>query len=290
MRQQTDDLWELRGGRGISVTQKEKVQQLFLARQKGRTWENFSRLWQGLPSRGGSEVRRHLGLNSKPIVLLATNVIGDSLTLGRQIFSDSMTDWLEKTIRFFISHEEAQLLVRIHPGESITKGPSVADVVRRACPSGLPDNIHLIPAEAEVNTYDLVELADVGLVYTTTVGLEMAMNRVPVIVIGQTHYRQKGFTFDPISWEEYFDLLGQMLVDPKRYRLEEMQVQLSWEYAYRFFFEYPHPYPWHLLHQWEDVDEWPLQRVLSKEGQSKYGETFRYLVGQKVDWKNIRTI
>ena len=47
--------------------------------------------------------------------------------------------------------------------------------------------------------HDLVETAGLGLVYTTTVGLEMAMSGVPVIVIGQTHYRGKGFSLDPDS-------------------------------------------------------------------------------------------
>jgi hypothetical protein len=68
-----------------------------------------------------------------------------------------------------------QLVVRIHPGELITKGPSVADVVRKVLPE-LPEHIHLVPAEAQINTYDIVEIAQLGLVYTTTVGMEMAMS------------------------------------------------------------------------------------------------------------------
>lgn len=287
MRQQTDDLWAARGERGISSSQKERVEQLLQARQKGRQWENFSRQWQGTPSRGGVEVRRKLGLDDRPVVLLATNVIGDSLTLGRQVFSDSMTEWLERTVRFFGLHHEAQLVVRIHPGELVTKGPSVADVVQRASEGALPSHIHLIPAEAEVNTYDLIEIADIGLVYTTTVGLEMAMAGLPVIVIGQTHYRAKGFTYDPGAWEAYFDLLGETISDPKRFRLTETQKERAWEYAYRFFFEYPRPFPWHLLYLWEDLDAWPLQRVLSAEGLHKYGNTFRYLTGERIDWGTV---
>jgi len=287
MRQHTDDLWTARGERGISSSQKEKVEQLLQARQKGRQWENFSRQWQGTPSMGGVKVRRELGLDNRPVVLLATNVIGDSLTLGRQVFSDSMTEWLERTVRFFAPHSEAQLLVRIHPGELVTKGPSVADVVRLASPNGLPSHIHLIPADAEINTYDLIEIADLGLVYTTTVGLEMAMAGLPVIVIGQTHYRAKGFTQDPETWEEYFDLLEDMIGYPERFRLSEAQRERAWEYAYRFFFEYPQPFPWHLLYLWEDLDAWPLQRVLSPEGLYRYGNTFRYLSGEQIAWDRV---
>ena len=188
--------------------QHDQVVNLFTARQGASLWENFARRWQGVPSEGGDQVRQALSLDQRPIVLLATNVIGDSLTLGRQVFSDSMTEWLERTVRFFAGRPDVQLVVRIHPGELITKGPSVADVVHQALPS-IPENIHLVPADAKVNTYDLVEIADLGLVYTTTVGMEMAMSGVPVIVVGNTHYRDKGFTLDPTSWEAYFELLIQ---------------------------------------------------------------------------------
>ena len=215
------------------------------------------------------------------MVLLATNVIGDSLTLGRQVFSRLMTEWLERTVQFFAARPDVQLVVRIHPGELVTKGPSMADVVRQVLPS-LPEHIHLIAADATVNTYDLVEIADLGLVYTTTVGMEMAMSGVPVIAVGNTHYRGKGFTLDPATWEAYFEILDQALKNPAAYRLSQAQVELAWNYAYRFFFDYPHPFPWHLLHIWEDLEEWPLSRVLSAEGQEQFGSTFRYLAGEPI--------
>lgn len=286
MRQQTDEMWQARKSNDLTDSQLEQVGSLFAARQGASLWENFTRRWQGVPSVGGELVRENLGLNDSPVVLLATNVIGDSLTLGRQVFSSSMTEWLVRTVSYFADHPEAQLVVRIHPGELITKGPSVADVVQRVLPD-LPENIHLVHADAEVNTYDIVDIADLGLVYTTTVGLELAMSGVPVIVIGQTHYRDKGFTLDPDTWESYFDLLSEVLQEPERVQLTKEQVDCAWEYAYRFFFDYPHPFPWHLVHMWKDVRTWSLEHVLSETGLARFGDTLRYLVGEPVDWSRI---
>ena len=283
MRQETDDLWEARKALPLEPEQLDQVRALFAARQRASLWENFARRWQGVPSEGGEKVRSELALDGRPVVLLATNVIGDSLTLGRQVFSDSMTTWLERTMQYFAAHRNVQFVVRIHPGELITKGPSVADVVRRTLPD-LPEHIHLVPADAKVNTYDIVEIADLGLVYTTTVGLEMAMSGVPVLAVGRTHYRGKGFTLDPDTWEGYFSILDRALADLEGYRLSQQQVEQAWNYAYRFFFEYPHPFPWHVVHLWKDVREWPLKRVLSEEGQECYGNTFRYLSGEEIQW------
>jgi hypothetical protein len=283
MRQETDDLWAKRKDLPLIPDQLTQVQQLFSARQHGNRWHNFSRRWQGTPSGGGLQARLDLGLDGRPVILLATNVIGDSLTLGRQIFSDSMTDWLERTLRFFADRKQYQLVLRIHPGEQITKGPSVANLVKRVFPQ-LPEHIHLVAAADKINTYDLVEIADLGIVYTTTVGLEMAMSGVPVLVIGRTHYRGKGFTLDPDSWEAYYSLLDKLIAQPDSYRMDKDQVDLAWNYACRFFFEYPHPFPWHLLKMWDDVDQNPMEWVLGGEGQARYGKTFQYLSGDPVDW------
>jgi len=283
MRQETDTLWQARHDSLLTEEQLEQVRELFVSRQRAGLWENFSRRWQGQPSQGGEQVRKALNLDDRPILLLAANVIGDSLTLGRQVFSQSMTEWLERSLEFFANRRDVQLVVRIHPGERYTKGPSVADVIRRRLPE-MPEHIHLVGAGDPINTYDLVEIADLGLVYTTTVGMEMAMSGVPAIVIGQTHYRGKGFTLDPASWQAYFELLDKVLADPAAYRLTRQQVEQAWNYAYRFFFEYPQPFPWHLVHLWKEIEAWPIERVLSDEGLEQFGAAFRYLVGEPRLW------
>jgi len=61
-------------------------------------------------------------------------------------------------------------------------------------------------------------------------------------------------------------------------------VENAWNYAYRFFFEYPQPFPWHLVHFWKDIVAWPLSRLLTEEGLSKYHQTFKYLVGEPIHW------
>lgn len=283
MRQETDDLWAAFSDRPLTDNDLEKVRELFGSRQKADLWKNFSRRWQVLPSQGGEKVRQSLGLDDRPVVVLAANVIGDSLTLDRQLFSSSMTEWLMRTVKYVADSLHLQLVVRIHPGERYTKGLSVAEVVKQALDT-IPENIHLINAHDPINTYDLLEIADIGLVYTTTVGLEMAMSGVPVLVVGQTHYRGKGFTFDPASWEEYFTLLNNFGYDSQSFKLSAQQIDLAWRYAYSFFFDYPAPFPWPMPQFWKELDEWPIKRVLSEEGMAEYGETFRYLVGEPRRW------
>ena len=283
MRQDTQVLWDARKDLPLTQTEWVRVKDFFSTRQGGGLWENFSRRWQGSPAMGGEGVRSFLDLDSRPVVLLPANVLGDSLTLGRHIFSDSMTDWMTRTIKYFTNRRDIQLVIRIHPGEQLGWGPSVYDILTEKFPQ-LPENIRLLPADAKVNTYDLVSTADFGLVFTTTVGMEMAMVGLPVIVTGQTHYRGKGFSLDIDSWETYYDTLNRVLDSPEEYRLTRDQVESAWTYAYRFFFEYPQPFPWHVQHFWEDEGKWPLEKVLSEGGLTLFGDTFRYLTGESIQW------
>jgi hypothetical protein len=283
MRQDTSALWNARKDVALTAGEWSRVKEFFSARQGGDLWGNFSRLWQGTPSQGSSATRQVLGLDSRPVVLLPANVLGDSLTLGRHLVSDSMTTWMVRTIEYFSKRDDVQFVIRVHPGEQIGWGPSVYEILSEVFPK-LPENIHLLPAGAKVNTYDLVNTADFGLVFTTTVGMEMAMIGLPVIVTGQTHYRGKGFTLDVDSWESYFETLNKVLESPQDYRPSRAQVEAAWTYAYRFFFEYPQPFPWHVQHFWEDEAKWPMETVLSEAGLAKFGDTFRYLTGEAIEW------
>lgn len=283
MRQETDGLWETRQQIPLSEIELDRLRALFTARQRASLWENFSRRWQDTPPQGGETVRAALGLDQRPVVLLATNVLGDSLTLGRQVFSKSMAEWISRTVQYFTGREDVQLVVRVHPGEVLTHGQSMVDVVHHVLPR-LPGHIRMVGPKDPLNTYDLFEVADLGLVYTTTVGLEMALVGLPVIVTGQTHYRKRGFTYDPDSWVMYYKQLGQILESPANYRLSPNEIDLAWRYAYRFFFEYPRPFPWHLMRMWDDFKARPLQTVLSPEGLAQYESTFQYLTGETIDW------
>jgi len=286
MRQETDSLWQVRQNVPLTEAELEKLRSLFAARQRGALWENFARRWQDQPAQGGEKARADLGLDARPVVLLATNVLGDSLTLGRQVFSKSMAEWISRTVQYFDGRADAQLVIRVHPGEVLTHGQSMVNVVKQVLPR-LPANIRLIAPDDKLNTYDLIDVADIGLVYTTTVGLEMAMSGVPVIVAGRTHYRGRGFTQDPESWVQYYKNLGLMLENPQAFRLSRQTVERAWQYAYRFFFEFPRPFPWHLVRMWDDYKIRPIQSVLSPEGMEKYGDTFRHLTGVPLDWKKI---
>jgi len=303
----TDELWAARQKRKLNAEQRAWLES-FLAARQGITSgdrvgaaQKFAHLWQKASRAGGDKVRAALGLDRRPVVLLPTNVFGDSATLGRTLFSQSIAEWVRRLVLFFVTRPEVQLVIRIHPAESRSVGPSIVDTIHQAVPS-LPEHIHLIAPQGKVNTYDLMEIADLALVYTTTAGLEMAVRGTLVLVSGDAHYRKKGFTLDADTWDEYLDVLEAALADLRGspgssevvpvsargtgpgQRLTPEQVARAWNYAYCFFAEYPRPFPWHLEKIWSSLEERPLSYVLSPQGRAEYEATFQQMAGAAITW------
>jgi hypothetical protein len=285
MRLETADLWQARGGAALTSVERRQIKDLVRARQGGESWAQFGRQWQKSRRRGASDIRQSLGLDAeRPVVLIATNVVGDSLALNRQVFTHGMADWLSQTLRHLAARPDVQTVVRIHPGELLGAGMPSERVVHDALPD-LPPHVVLIPPSSEVNTYDLIENAHLGLVYTSTAGLEMAMHGVPVVIAGQTHYRGKGFTEDPDTLAAYFACLDDALARPAGHRLPEEQVELAWRYAHRFFFEFPFAFPWHLLTFWKDMEARPLESLVQPGGGAAYREVLDVFSGVPIDWE-----
>jgi hypothetical protein len=191
-----------------------------------------------------------------------------------------MTEWMERLLPFLAGRSEVQVVIRIHPGETLTVGPSVMEIVQKVLPE-LPSHIHLIGPTEKVNTYDLMDLTDLALVYTTTAGLEMAARGIPVLVSGKAHYSRKGFTLEADTWESYFSTLERALKAAPA-RLTAEQIARAWNYAYFYFAEYPLPFPWHLEKLWPSLESRPLAYVLGDEGRRKYQSTFEFLAGEPV--------
>jgi hypothetical protein len=185
-----------------------------------------------------------LGLRrDKKLVTLFTNILWDSAILDRDRAFNGMIEWLDESIRHFIPRDDVQLVIRVHPAEvrlaMQESHEQVAEMLAARYPH-LPSHIKIVPPESDLSSYVLMQMSDVGLVYTSTTGLEMALDGKPVIVAGQTHYAGKGFTYDVASRDEYLALLNR-LVDLSPLSAEA--IERARRYAYLFFFCFMLPFP-----------------------------------------------
>jgi hypothetical protein len=150
----------------------------------------------------------------KPTALLAANVIWDLAALNKQVVFNDMIEWIAETITWFGRHPEYQLIVKPHPAEQNPSIPETEEMVSTALKLRgiiIPDNVAMLTPKAAVTVYQLFPLVDVGIMHTTTVGIEMSARGIPVITTARSPYRGFGFTLDPATKAEYFSTLDRVL-------------------------------------------------------------------------------
>jgi hypothetical protein len=176
----------------------------------------------------------------KPTALLAANVIWDLAALNKQVIFADMIDWIVETINWFAVHPEFQLIVKPHPGELNPAIPATEERVEVALSRRqvhLQENVFLLSPKVSLTVYQLLPLVRVGLVHTTTVGMEMAATGLPVITTGRSPYRGFGFTLDPCTKQEYFDFLDKTLRGEKALELEP-QIDLAYKFILFYHYHY----------------------------------------------------
>jgi hypothetical protein len=170
------------------------------------------------------------------VAVLYTNVIWDTAMQDRDIVFPDMFAWIERAVDLFATRPDWTLVIRVHPAETQLEGREshdrVAEWISKKYPQ-LPKNLRIVPPAQPVDSYALMRLARIGLVYASTAGLELALHNVPVIVAGDAHYRAKGFTYDPVSVDAFDNTVANLLDRPPSGNGES--VTLARKYAHLFF-------------------------------------------------------
>jgi hypothetical protein len=164
----------------------------------------------------------------RKIYSLFPNVPWDAALMFANTAFKDLFEWISITIQAFKERPNDLLLIKIHPSEiSVMESrKTVLDFIKEMHDT-IPPNVKLIPPDTKISPYSILDITDTGLVYNGTIGMEMAIRKIPVIVAGNAHYSNKGFTYDIKSKEQYTELLKTNLT-PK-------DVNMAEKYAYFYF-------------------------------------------------------
>ena len=213
--------------------QRAEITAYLKSRWRGdRDWIGFHER----PEEDAGTVLRSMGLDlTRPIVGMLSNVVWDAqLHYPANAFA-SQTDWAVRTIEYFATRPDLQLLLRVHPAEvrgtAPSRQPFAAEITRRV--PTLPPNVFIIPPESPISTYAAMDLCDSVLIYGTKMGVELTPMGVPVVVAGEAWIKNKGLTLDAASPEDYIRILQRL---PFGRRLEPEVVDRALKYAFHFFF------------------------------------------------------
>ncbi|TMC50514.1 MAG: hypothetical protein E6J14_02860 [Chloroflexi bacterium] len=213
----------------------------------GRTFDSF---W--VENRDDiATIRAELALEpGRRLAVLFSNILWDSAVQDKEVTFASMPEWVIEAVRWVSQRPDVDLVLRLHPAEvKLANHPTrerMSDVLSAAF-AAMPANVRIIQPESTISSYRLMEIADVGLVYTSTVGLEMACLGHPVVTAGAVHYRGRGFTIDPGDAQTWRAAIDLVLDDPPDPTDRAATRDLARRYANLFFFQFHQA--WSLIHE-----------------------------------------
>lgn len=223
--------WADRASRPLTAVEAATLDAYLDDRRNGR--RTIDRYWDDV--RFDAVERRRPGR----LAVLFPNLTWDSAVIGQGEAFPDLRSWVAAAVEAFAARPDDELVVRVHPAESKLPGKQtrepVAAFLAERFPA-LPPNVRVIPPGDPTSSYPLMAAADVGLVFSSTTGLELALTGTPAIVAARTHYRGKGFTTDVSTPEELVAALDRALDDPAALAPD---VELARRYAHLFFFEAP---------------------------------------------------
>lgn len=145
----------------------------------------------------------------KKNIFLFTNIYWDVGVSESGYLYNDVIEWVFDTIDLVSDRSDINLFIKPHPGElfdSSTSLKTISDFIDERY-SELPNNVQIIYPEQKINTYDLFDFIDLGLIYNGTIGLEMMLNDIPVISTGKTTYQNLNFAMHPKTVKDYLDLI-----------------------------------------------------------------------------------
>lgn len=241
--QKIDDVWGEIKKQELTEIQKGELSKFFNLQSKS---ENTPyRYYDADVIDEAKDVLDILSLHSASrVISLFPNVEWDSTAMGLNGPYKSMHDWIFSMIDFAINNTEFDLVVRAHPGElkvpyNLRTNTPICDVVRKKF-CILPSNIHLVDPTDDISSYTLAAISEVVMVYTSTLGIEFALNGIRPWVAANSYYAKKGFTQDVDSQSQVELLLKTAAIS--KY-LSEDEVELARKLAYAVKFRRSFSYP-----------------------------------------------
>lgn len=194
-----------------------------------------------MPVSDSASIREMLGLRPGARLLAAfTNTAWDMKAVDRDAGFDSMFHWVFTLVEHAAARPELDLVIRAHPAEVLgtpdqhSRTPIVAETLRRF--PQMPSNVKLVAPESPIDSYALAAMASAPMVYSSRIGLEIAVAGHRVWVAGEVTYRGKGFTHDVRSAPDMLEGLSRIGSDDGRLTTEERAR--ARRFAYLWFFRF----------------------------------------------------
>ena len=235
-------------------------------------------------------IYKKLSLNKNAYtILILTNLAFDTTVLTRKTnyLFKSHFDWLKKTINFLVPKKNCNIIIRPHPAEKLTNCNMSCEKYVDLYLDKLSDNFTILPSSTSINTYGLIEVADLGLVYSSDIGWEMILKNKPVISGGMGAAWGKNIQYDPKNVNEYFSKID-FFIKRKKFTIPSFRKKNAEKFMNFYMKEVPKNFPFPLFEYWNNNTFDEVERIFKNSKiSSKYKNTFENLSESLVKVKGV---
>ena len=216
--------------------QQEHDLEAYLLRREKVAYEYCDASWHAHLT-DPDEVRRQIGLprhvQGKVFAMFPNVGFDTGQTKSSAAAFPCAAEWVIKTVQMIRSQPKHHLIIKAHPSEHHRQALDsvLASVKEHFDPP--PANVHLVAPQTDLTAHSVIRLADVVLVYTSTVAAEAAALGKPVILAGGGWHAGRGIAIDVHSPSEYAQLLESILSGRCSLRSSR---EIGRRYAYTLFF------------------------------------------------------
>ena len=155
-------------------------------------------------------------------------------------------NWINLTILYVSKNPSVLLVIRVHPNSGGQRSMGVnKDELSffQSLRNTLPENVIVIMPDDNVSTYALLSVTKVGLVYGSTVALEMACRGIKVLQASRSPFMYCSsiqYLDDP---DAYFDLLqntfSEQMLEPQGLEIATLAFRFAYSYIFRWNIQFP---------------------------------------------------
>lgn len=142
-----------------------------------------------------------------------------------KFFSNQM-EGIKKVLTLCQDDENIHVFLRIHPNLTGIKYRYHQDLYK--LPEEFP-NVTVIPADAKISTYALMDSVEKVIVFGSTMGLEATYWEKPVLLLGASYYTPLDMCYKPGSMEE----LKHLLLGELQPKGKQMAIEFGYSFMYR---------------------------------------------------------
>jgi len=209
--------------------------------------------WQNSLSK---KIDHHRTSGSKPVdtrsipanrkhVLILGQVSSDASVVMDSPTYRSPAELISHLVSISKAHADWHIIVRLHPKEALHSdtrcnphGPgqyfwdnTLNELKRKGFEVG--ENITIISGR-DIDTYELMKRADVGVTINSQAGLEMTILGRPVVTTGRCFYAGSGFTWD-ITRRELLETAVEAAIDHGLSEVERVRLRSFCQYLFGYF-------------------------------------------------------